>query len=123
MSAYRNARRDAAIADQYLGDHLQCNRCSQLAPREDLAALGAMCRQCFGAYCAEANPAWLPNRPLQQHERAAIVRKARQGLADLGRHQGPPRDWAHRLRDREAQGEILSQVQRRMWREVIGGAA
>ena len=32
----------------------------------------------------------------------------------------PGREWAVRLRERERDGEILSQTQSRMWREVLG---
>lgn len=115
-----STNRDRRIADQYLGDHLPCNRCSQLAPREDLAALGAMCRVCFASYCAEANPAWLPSRPLLPHERAAVVSKARAGLVALGQQPRDPKAWAHRLRDREESGDHLSPLQRRFWREALG---
>lgn len=47
----------------------------------------------------------------------------REVLQQLRRALGPrenPREWAHRLRDREQRGEQLSQAQRDMWRSVLG---
>lgn len=119
MSTYRNARRDTAIADDHLANHLPCNRCGTSTPREDLERLGARCRSCFEAFQAEANPSWWPNRPLTQSERAAVIRKARQGLAQMGQSQRDPRQWAHDLKAREDAGERLSPVQKQAWRDAL----
>lgn len=114
--------RDRRIADDFLADHLPCNRCATSTPRDDLATFGAMCRTCYAAYCAECNPRWWPNRELTADERAAVIKRAKSRLAKLGERPDPKR-WAHRLREREEAGKPLGLVQRRFSREVLGEPA
>lgn len=119
MSTYRNAKRDAAIADDYLANHLPCRFCNVQTPTDDLERFGARCGQCYQAYLAEANPRWWPNRQLTHDERAAVIRKARKVLAQFGQQQGDPRQWASALQSRENAGERLTIVQKRFWREAL----
>lgn len=119
MSTYRNAKRDIAIADDFLANHLPCRFCGGSTPRDDLETFGARCRLCYRAYSAEANPAWWPNRELTRDERAAVIRKARQGLAQLGQQHRDPKQWAHALKAREESGEPLTRHQRDAWREAL----
>ncbi len=56
-----------------------------------------------------------PAAPLTLEQKRAIGAKLRQAMRNPG-----GRDWAYRLRDREARGEKLNQAQRTMWREALG---
>lgn len=118
-TAYRSARRDAAIVEDALSTLGPCNRCGSNGFRDDLALFGAMCRPCFDAYKADANPRWWPNRELTADERASVIRRVKQRLQKLG-DRAPSKDWAARLRQQEAAGQHLSPTQRRMWREAFG---
>ncbi len=119
MSSYRNSRRDEAVADDYLANHAPCRWCGNSTPRDDLSRYGARCEPCYQAWCAEANPSWWPNRPLQPHEREALMRHAKKAVAKLRAKKPDPRAWAHALKAREEAGERLSPVQRDAWRIAL----
>lgn len=123
MSTYRSAKRDVAIADDYLANHLACRFCGGSAPRDDLATFGARCRSCYDAYLAEANPSWWPNRALTREERAAVMRKTRIGMKRIGQQSSNPRQWAHDLKARENAGERLSIALHLAWRSALGAHA
>lgn len=59
------------------------------------------------------------------YKRGPIPAKVAQALdklrepADVERQYRGPKGWAYRLRDREAQGDKLSPVQRKFWREAL----
>jgi hypothetical protein len=114
-------RRDQRVADDFHKDHLPCRWCQASTPVADLAEYGARCRRCYDAYCAEANPRNRRNvGPLTLAEKRAVI----SAIANVGK--GVPRgpkDWAHRLRERELAGEQLSILQRKCWREALGPAA
>lgn len=55
-----------------------------------------------------------------RHFSQADKRKVLQGLRRALGPRENPREWAHRLREREQRGEQLSQAQRDMWRSVLG---
>lgn len=118
MTAF-SAKRDAAIAADYLAHHAACRFCGHSTPTDDLATYGARCRQCYDAYLAEANPAWWPNRRLTPDERASVIRKAKRALATLGANNRDPKAWAHALKAREEAGEKLSRTQREAWRDAL----
>lgn len=119
MSTYRNAKRDVAVADDFLANHQPCRVCGVSTPYDDLADLGSRCRQCYGAFLREGNPGWMPNRPLTPDERSKVIRKARAGLASLGRQNRDPKAWAHALKAREESGEHLTIAQRDAWRSAL----
>lgn len=80
------------------GDRLlPCAFCQSPTKHKVLATLGARCQGCFKAYC-ERLPA-APN-----------VGDKRQGA----------KSWAYALKEREESGELLSGLQKRMWRECLG---
>ena len=64
--------------------------------------------------------------PPKQPEQPAPVDQAF-ALATLAAFRRPvaqgPQAWAHRLRDREQEGETLTGFQRRAWREALGKGA
>lgn len=114
-------RRDQAVADDYLANHLPCRVCGNSTSRDELAAFGARCSHCHGDWCAQANPGWWPNRPLRPHERAAVIRRARSGANALRAAQGSrdSRQWARDLKARDLAGEQLAPHQRAAWREAL----
>jgi hypothetical protein len=120
----RNAfddRRDQAVADDYLGSHLPCRVCDHSTSRDELSQLGGRCTACHADWCAQANPAWWPNRPLRPHERAAVIRRARTAAAAFrtapdGRDS---RQWARDLKARDLAGERLAPHLRAAWREAL----
>lgn len=68
------------------------------------------------ALVAAAPPAPKTYRHFSQAEKREVLQSLRTAL-------GPrenPREWAHRLREREQRGERLSLAQRDMWRSVLG---
>lgn len=121
MSRYADTRRDQQIADDYLAEHGACMRCRSMTQRSELAALGARCRQCYDAFCADANPSWLPNRPLRAEERARLIERAKGALRTMAntRRNRDGRQWARDLRAREDAGEQLTRVQREAWRSAL----
>jgi hypothetical protein len=60
-----------------------------------------------------------PTVPLTAAEKRDVVTRMRNVL----RNRPEPREWAHRLREREKQGERLTQFQRDLWRSVLKEAA
>lgn len=112
-------RRDQRIADDFLATHQDCRFCGHATPRDDLATYGARCRSCYDAYLAERNPAWWPNRPLQPHEREAVIRRARNAVKRIGGQARDPRQWARDLQAREEAGEPLTNAQRESWRYAL----
>lgn len=112
-------RRDQEVAADYLANHAPCRWCGNQAPREELSRYGARCEPCYRDWCAQANPSWWPNRPLQPHERDAVIRRAKKAVARLRANPQDPKGWAHRLKAREDAGENLSPVQREAWRIAL----
>lgn len=122
--SYSSKRRDAAIADDYLANHLACRTCKGMAPREDLSRYGAQCEPCHTRQCSDAAPRWMPNRPLTSDEQAKLRARIRNGLKRLvGQQRDNPKAWAHRLAERASEGEQLSRVQREAMQEALGLAA
>jgi hypothetical protein len=121
MSDYRSRRRDEAVADDYLADHLACRKCRAMTHRDELGTYGGQCRQCYEAWCAEANPRWMPSRPLTDAERAKLRQRIRTGLRAMVAQRQNPRAWIGRLQDRIANGERLGEFQRKALQEVEGG--
>lgn len=77
---------------------LPCSFCRIETKRETLAAYGARCFRCYGAYC-EAAP------------------KAPEWMAD--KRVDGPKAWAHSLKLREESGERLLPTQKAMWRSAL----
>jgi len=119
MTTYRSARRDLAVADDYLANHAARRFCGHSTPTEDLATYGARCRPCYDAYQAEANPSWWPNRRLTPEERSSVIRKAKRELGELGNANREPKSWAHALKAREEAGEALGEFKAKAWREAL----
>ncbi len=115
-------RRDAKVADDHLANHAACMACGASAPRSDLSDLGGRCRDCYGRYCAAANPPWYRGQRFSREERIAMAQRMREVVRGMTVEQGDPKAWAKALRDREAGGELLSEVQRRAWRGALGQA-
>jgi len=119
-------RQDREVADDYLTNHLPCRWCNNPAPRDDLSNFGGRCQQCYRDWCAQANPSWWPNRPLQPHERTAVIKRAKDKAGRIGAMPTDGRRWAHSLRDRElnhggilASGLRMTAAQREAWRTVL----
>jgi len=112
--------RDRQVAGEYLANIAECMACHGMAPRDDLTLYGARCRPCYDAWCAAANPAWMPNRALTPEERAKLRQHIRNGVAKIAAQATGTKTWAHRLQAREAAGEKLSEVQRKAWRDALG---
>lgn len=112
MSTYRNARRDAAVADDYLEGHAQCMFCGGTTERETLSMFGARCGPCFQQYVTQGKRyGAMPNT----EERRAVGQRLRAILS--GRTWG--KQWAYELRDREERGEQLTPAQRETWRIAL----
>ena len=79
MSTYRSAKRDAAVADQFLEQLLACSFCGVMAPHSDLAAFGARCSNCFRAYCVGNSARSVPLSRAERTEMAASVKSALAG--------------------------------------------
>lgn len=107
-----SATRDQRIADEYLGDYLQCPWCGQREDRETLSRGGMRCGPCYEAYLAEIKP----GRPVSRNEALQMLRGLSSNLGDRSKD---PREWARRLQRREIAGERLSQLQRQWWREAL----
>lgn len=75
-----------------------CMFCGRPTAHDTLATLGARCAPCYRNYCESAS------KP----------------TPDVGdKRKGNPKEWAHALKAREEAGEILSSVQRTMWRAAL----
>lgn len=115
-------RQDRQIADDYLANHMACSFCRSMTPNSDLAIFGARCQACYAEYTAARNPSWWPNRPLKPHERAAVIRRAREAVSRIGAAGArDPRQWARDLKAREESGERLTIAQRDSWRYALRG--
>lgn len=79
MSTYRNAKRDSAVADEYLGNYKPCLYCGGQTEVETLINLGARCDPCFRAYCREGSTAG----PMDAQARRALVGKLRGLVGDI----------------------------------------
>ncbi len=112
MSTYRSsAKRDAAVADDYLANHMACRACGAQTHRDELSAFGAQCKACFDAYCRAEQPRRPPPRTRQERERVL------QGMRDMRRSTGgistsEAATVAARLRALEASGMRLTDGQR-----------
>lgn len=115
--------RDQKTAGEFLDNHCECTVCHVMTPRDDLTLYGARCRICYDAWCAAANPSWMPNRALTADERAKLRQHIRNGVAKIAAQAQGNKTWAHRLKAREEAGEVLSEVQRKAWREALGETA
>lgn len=75
-----------------------CAFCRRPTAHDTLATLGARCVTCYRSYCESAT------KP----------------SPDVGdKRHGGAKEWAHALKRREEAGEILSGVQRTMWRAAL----
>lgn len=90
MSTYRNAKRDVAVANDFLADQLPCAICRSLANHTDLAAYGARCFDCYRAYCGQGR--YFP--PLSKAERQAMADTVRTALRG-GTRPAPREHIAH----------------------------
>lgn len=80
--------------------HLECRTCRTPTAYETLSSYGGLCGSCYGRYCREQTP--------------GIKGELPQGMA-----KEHPRAWAHRLKDRDDSGELLTPPQREMYREAL----
>lgn len=55
--------------------------------------------------------------PLSEGEKGFILGEFKKALQTMNKD---PKAWAHKLREREANGDSLSLIQRKMWREALG---
>jgi hypothetical protein len=125
-STYRASKRDQAIADDHLGQQLPCRFCGASTLVDDLERYGARCSACYDAHRAESNPAWWPNRPLTADERKAVVRKAMNGMRQIGAGGSDPKAWARALQRLELahdgvlpNGSRMTAAQCDAWREAL----
>ena len=56
MSAFSQAKRDRAIADETIGASMACSVCSRATPAPILNQYGARCSACYDRYCLETGP-------------------------------------------------------------------
>ncbi len=87
MSTYRSARRDTAVADDYLKTQAPCSFCAKLADVDTLNTYGARCWDCYRDFCAQGRH--YPS--LGKDDRRAMAGKLSAVLAgglrpDAGRH-------------------------------------
>jgi hypothetical protein len=62
----------------------------------------------------------LQNREVQDTGERLTAQQKREAVLMLGKpFVKDPKAWAHRLRDREQAGELLSKVQREAWRSAL----
>ena len=80
----------------------RCRVCGDTAAWETLSNYGAMCGACYASYCRSGEP--------PRHMTVADKRAALEKLRNLGNID--PHAWAHRLREKRANGERLSPAQR-----------
>lgn len=107
-----DARRDQAMADDFLSGHAVCRDCGNGAERETLSSLGGKCWTCYEAYRTQGRrPGPMPS-PEQQR---AILRRLKAAMSSTSH----PRAWAHRLKEREEAGEPLSLTARQAWRAAL----
>ena len=69
------------------------------------------------ALMATGKAGFEPLEPLSEEEKRYILGEFKKALQAMNKD---PRGWAHRLREREASGDTLSLVQRKMWRDALG---
>jgi hypothetical protein len=94
MNTYRSRAMEAG--EQTDSETGSCSFCRTACTRVTLSAFGGRCAGCFKAYC---------NTP--------------QSAPPTGDKNHNPRGWAHALKAREQQGDRLSTVQKRFWREAL----
>ena len=99
MSTYRSAKRDTAVADEFMAQMLPCSFCGAMSPHSDLAAFGARCANCFRAYCV-GNSA--RSVPLSRSERAEMAASVKSALA--GGMRASPRQHLAYLAEKVANG-------------------
>lgn len=58
-----------------------------------------------------------PVEPMSEEEKRFILGEFKKALQAMNKD---PKAWAHKLRQREADGDSLSLIQRKMWREALG---
>lgn len=69
------------------------------------------------ALMAASSASYEPVEPLSEGEKQYILGEFKKALQAMNRD---PKAWAHRLRERELNGEDLSNYQRKTWREALG---
>lgn len=106
-------RQDQRIADEFSSRQFLCCTCRRLTDGTELAEFGARCGACYEAYCRAA-----PSGPIPRNtaEKRAILERLRAVMAQQSKD---PKNWAYRLRDREARGDRLTPFQREAWRNAL----
>ncbi len=100
--------RDRKVADEFHADNGKCSKCGAWTPNETLANLGAQCRGCFDAYCAEADSG--KPAPRTPAERKAVLQRLQRAAGGITGNQAAT--VALRLREVEASGRALTASQR-----------
>ena len=75
--------RDLRIANEHADDYMPCRRCGVSTLRETLSTYGTRCEACYHRVCADANPAWMPDRRLTTDEVGAVIRRLRRAVEAL----------------------------------------
>lgn len=94
-----------------------CRFCNTATIWETLSMYGARCHPCFRRYIDDEFPQPTRFEPLTRDEKVALLERMRGVATALAL--APSKDWAYRLREREARGEHLSQAQRECWRAAL----
>lgn len=121
--SYREKRQGAGDREEG-GYGLTCSECRAPTPWGVLSMYGARCTKCFEAYARNGRPKLTGNEPpLTLAEKREFLQHLRTMLSEVK----ADKEWAYRLRDREARYEQLSPAQRSAWRQAlrvhIGGSA
>lgn len=105
MSTYksRSGTQDGNDERVVVGQPMPCSHCKTITAHATLCSLGARCVGCFRAYVEMA-----PSHPDSGDKREPLT---------------GPKAWAYMLKEREANGDNLSIVQKSMWRSALGSAA
>ena len=106
MKAF-SAKRDQAVADDFLAGHSPCRVCNASTSHDELSVFGAQCKGCFNAYCRAAPTRNPP--PRTRAERTAVLQALRStgGITGL-----QAATVARRLRALGAAGHRLTDRQR-----------
>lgn len=114
--SYRNRAATAANDDP---PRYACAFCHQPSSEyQHLAMYGARCLPCYRSYCHGSQyPGKSDDEPMTVAEKRALAEHLKAMMQLVGR--APSKDWALKLKQREANGETLSRVQRDAWRRAL----
>lgn len=106
MKAF-SAKRDQAVADEFLAGHSPCRVCNGSTSHDELSVFGAQCKACFDHYCSLVGSHRPPPRTRQQRESVLRALAGTGGITS-----GHAATVARRLRALEAAGMHLTAGQR-----------